>query len=76
MTERYAKITISILLSLGVIVFFVSKVWSYGLFVLGFSGLMYAGYKYVNKKQRPLAVSGSLILLLLALYKFFNALSQ
>lgn len=47
---------------------------TYGLFVVGFGGLLYFGFRYADKKQRRLVVGGALILTLLALYKLFNSL--
>lgn len=76
MTKQTLTLIIGILFGLGIIIFFVPgfKVWAYGLLALGFGGLMYAGYAFGDKNQRPAVMVGALILLLVALYKFLNSL--
>jgi hypothetical protein len=76
MTKQSLIVAISISLGLGIIAFFIPdfKVWAYGLLALGFGGLMYVGHVFGDKNQRPMVMVGALILLLMALYKFFNSL--
>jgi len=49
---------------------------TYGLFTVSTGTLIYYAHTCLHDKQRRLTMSGGLILFLLAVYKFFNALGQ
>ena len=60
----------------AIVLYFVPnmRILTYGLFTLSTGAMLIYAYTCLEDKQRRLTMSGWLILFLLALYKFFNAL--